>query len=142
MYSAIDVAKYVIWYCSKKGYAVSNLKLQKMLYFIQAEFLVKRSSRCFIDRIEAWGLGPVVPRIYDEYKKYGSAEIPSKGFDTASMKIKRTDQARINKVVDKCSKYSASALVEITHRQDPWKRVYRKYENNEITPDSIRAYFA
>ena len=142
MYSALDVAKYVIEYCGKQGYAISNLKLQKMLYFIQADFLAKRSSRCFADKIEAWGLGPVVSDVYNEYKKYGSAEIPDKGVDSASMKIRKNDQLRINRIVDKCSKYTASALVEITHRQEPWKKVYKKYENNEITTESIKKYFS
>lgn len=142
MYTALDVAKYVIWYCAKQGYSVSNLKLQKMLYFIQADFLVNRSSRCFADKIEAWGLGPVVSSVYEEYKKYGSAEIPSTSCETAPVKIRRTDQSRIKKIVDECSRYTASALVEITHKQEPWRRVYKKYENNEITVESIRAYFS
>ena len=39
MYSAIDIARYIIWYCKSHGYTISNLKLQKILYFVQAEFL-------------------------------------------------------------------------------------------------------
>lgn len=142
MYSALDVAKYVIWYSNKNKYSVSNLKLQKILYFIQADFLVNRSKRCFVDIIEAWGLGPVVSHVYDEYKKYGSAEIPITGCEKAYTKIKNDDQTRINKIVDKCSKYTASALVAITHKQDPWKKAYEQYQNNEITIRSIKKYFA
>ena len=40
MYSALDVARYIIWYCKKQGYSISNLKLPKILYFVQANFLV------------------------------------------------------------------------------------------------------
>ena len=33
MYGVIDIARYIIRYCKEKGYYISNLKLQKILYF-------------------------------------------------------------------------------------------------------------
>ena len=54
-YKVLDVCKYVIDYSNEKEYGISNLKLQKILYFIQAYFLIKQPSRCcFDDKIEAW----------------------------------------------------------------------------------------
>ena len=47
MYSAIDVARYIIAHCNRNGQTISNLKLQKILYFIQAEFLVVQDKPCF-----------------------------------------------------------------------------------------------
>ena len=38
MYSAIDVARYIIWYCKKQGYSISNLKLQKYIALCSGEF--------------------------------------------------------------------------------------------------------
>lgn len=35
MYTAKEIAQYVIWLCNKKKYSISNLKLQKILYFLQ-----------------------------------------------------------------------------------------------------------
>jgi len=58
------------------GHSVSNLKLQKILYFIQAEFLVVKGIPCFEEEIIAWGFGPVVLEVYHEYKVYGAAGIP------------------------------------------------------------------
>ncbi len=141
MYSAIDVAKYIIWYSKKKGYAISNLKLQKILYFVQAAFLVDCGKECFADSIEAWDFGPVVPCVYRYFKIFGSSDIPkSVGIDAEEV-IMRSDRKIINEMVDQCAEYSASALVEITHNQDPWKNVYRKGYNNVITPKAIKAYF-
>lgn len=52
-YKVLDVCRYVIDYSNEKEYGISNLKLQKILYFIQAYFLIKQPSRCcFDDRIE------------------------------------------------------------------------------------------
>ena len=64
MYSAIDIARYIIWYCKNHGYTISNLKLQKILYFVQAEFLVSAGAPCFYQDIEAWDFGPVIPEVY------------------------------------------------------------------------------
>ena len=39
MYNALDVSRYIINYSNDKNYGISNLKLQKILYFVQAYFL-------------------------------------------------------------------------------------------------------
>ena len=39
MYSALSMAKYIIDKCTKDEYPISNLQLQKILYYIQREFL-------------------------------------------------------------------------------------------------------
>ena len=159
MYKVLDVCRYIINYSNREDYGVSNLKLQKLLYFIQVYFLMnsKENEPCFGERIEAWDFGPVVPVAYHEYKQYGSTDIPPVesyiDFDvdnpwSVSMTeydedcICDEDKKLINAVVKKLADYSATDLVDITHRQAPWKDVYVQHENNEITIDSIRKYFS
>ena len=72
MYSAIDVAKYIIWFCKENGYSISNLKLQKLLYFVQAQFLISTGAPAFKEEIEAWDFGPVVSKVYQYFKMWGS----------------------------------------------------------------------
>lgn len=76
MYDALDVAKYIINYERSRGRTVSNLRLQKLLYFVQAQFLVTTQRACFCDEMEAWDFGPVVPNVYHVYKAYGSSSLP------------------------------------------------------------------
>ena len=80
MYSAETIAEYVIHYCDKKGKIMTNLKLQKILYFIQVNFLVTIDNPCFKEDIFAWGFGPVIPEVYRKYKAYGSTHIPATAF--------------------------------------------------------------
>ena len=141
MYSVLDVARYIIWYCKKKGYSISNLKLQKILYFVQAEFLVSTGTPCFKEEIEAWEFGPVVPEVYHEFKIFGSADIPKFVCMRADESILKKDKAIINEMVDQCGEYAASTLVEITHNQDPWLNAYEKYCNNVIEKEAIKQYF-
>ncbi len=141
MYSAFDIAKYIINYCKEKGYSLSNLKLQKVLYFVQAQFLLSNDKPCFYEAIEAWDFGPVVPDIYHEYKIYGSSNITVTYPENSNKNIQSYDKELINEIIDQCAKVSASRLVEITHQQKPWINSYEKYFNNEITVDSIKNYF-
>ena len=126
MYGVLLVAKYIIQHCDENHTPVSNLKLQKLLYFVRAEFLANTGKPCFPEDIEAWDFGPVVPEVYHKYKVYGSLCIPY--MDSGLIgRIAPDDQRRINGIVDKCTQYTASQLAEITHRQTPWIEAYAPY---------------
>lgn len=156
-YDVLDVCRHIINYSNEKDYGISNLKLQKILYFIQAYFLTnEKHTPCFDEKIEAWDFGPVVPEAYREYKQYGSGDIPSiKSYitmddsDIWSLKrvaykddiIQDTDKDIINQIVDRFSDYSATDLVSLTHRQSPWIDAYSQNQNKEITQQAIREYF-
>lgn len=158
IYNVLEVCRHVINYSNEHDYGISNLKLQKVLYFVQAYFLTERKDHmpCFNEKIEAWDFGPVVPEAYHEYKQYGSGDIPNVEFyfqfdveDVWSVRrvqykddvIKKEDKILIDRVVDKFSDYSATDLVSLTHRQSPWIDVYVPHQNNEITIEAIRKYF-
>jgi len=158
MLNVLDVARYIIKYSNEMGYGISNLRLQKLLYFVQAYYLAFTESgeRCFSDSIEAWDFGPVVPKVYHEFKCYGSGSIPTipdrlefDSNDIWSTKrvpfddsvIPNADKKKINAVVDQFSDFSTTALVNLTHDQRPWKDAYGQCRSKEITPEAIRAYF-
>lgn len=141
MYSALQIAEYVIKYSTSQRVPVSNLRLQKVLYFIQAEFLVSKNSPCFNDRIEAWGLGPVIPTVYRKYKIFGASSIPVPNITNAGRGISKEDIELINEMVDQCNHYSTSSLVEITHKQSPWIKAYNSCFSKEMSHKSIREYF-
>ena len=140
-YSALEVARYIIHHEAQQGRTVSNLRLQKLLYFVQVQFVVNGhdASPCFNEKMEAWGFGPVVREVYYEYRYYGGAMIPpDRNFSTA---ITPRDQSMIDEILDECAKYSTSALVDATHAQTPWQAARRNPYNNEITIESIYRYF-
>ena len=158
MYDVLDVCRYIINYSNEKDYGISNLKLQKLLYFVQAYFLCfsPQKQPCFEEKIEAWDFGPVVPKAYHEYKHYGSGNIPEitsyfENVNNSFWRIHRktfnkdcildSDKQLIDQVVDKFAYNSAIELVELTHDQSPWKDAYVPHENKEITIESIRRYF-
>ena len=74
MYKALDLANYIVDKCIKDDVPITNLQLQRILYFIQKDFL-KRGSRAFSDEIEAWRCGPVVSNVYFYFCGFGAMPI-------------------------------------------------------------------
>lgn len=140
LYDVIDIAEYVIQRCKTLNCSISNLKLQKILYFIQAEFLVKRNKQCFNENIEAWDFGTVVPKVYYKYRVFGSSNIITVEKPDCNL-IKRKDRKLLNSVIDECSKYSSCYLLELILNQAPWKEAYRSKETKIISAERIKEYF-
>ena len=139
MYDARTIADYVIAYYEKTDWVVSNLKLQKVLYFLQAQYLVSCNKKLFDDEIEAWGFGPVVPSVYHEYKIFGSASIP--GFNKKMPRIAKEDAVIINEMLEHLRNMSSTYLTQLTIRQTPWIRNYSSYCTRTIPAIEIRDYF-
>lgn len=68
--SALDISKYIINKHIELGKPVSNLKLQKILYYIQGEILAKLNRQAFNEAIFAWKHGPVLLEVYYKYSNY------------------------------------------------------------------------
>ncbi len=141
LYSALDIARYVIDYSWDNKNTVSNLRVQKILYFVQAEFLVSKNSACFNDEIQAWSLGPVVPSVYHEYKIFGNSPIPSRGTNGQYYSIDESDKKIIEDIVNQCNEHTTATLVNITHNQTPWIEAFNS-SNKIITTSSIKAFFS
>lgn len=142
MYKVLPVCDCIVCYCNEKEYFLSNLKLQKLLYFVQAYFLLTKGEPCFAEKLEAWEFGPVVPEAYREYKRYGGGNIPALYCGRDAESINKEDRKVIESVVDHFADYSATDLKELTQRQKPWLDAYVPDKQKEITLNSIRAYFA
>lgn len=69
-YKVIDIANQLLVkaYRASDGELMTNLKLQKMLYYQQGFHLAYFGTPLFDDEIEAWMYGPVVPSVYNHYK--------------------------------------------------------------------------
>lgn len=149
MYGVLDVSRFVINYCNDRNYDISNLRLQKLLYFIQAYYLgVKKRTALFKEDFEAWDFGPVVPCVYQEYKAFGGNDIPKinqyfKGVKLVKYDgniISKTDKNNIAHVIDMFKNVSTSKLVSITHGQDPWINAYNSLDKT-IHKKDIKKYF-
>ena len=154
MYDVLDICRYIINYSYKNLDGISNLKLQKMLYFVQIQFLREYNKLCFPDDIEAWSFGPVIPKAYKEYSVYGALPIqyintyieytPNILWDAERKTfneniIKKKHRKTIDLILNIFSEYSNAYLTDLTMNQEPYTEAYNG--NKIITIGSIRKYF-
>jgi uncharacterized phage-associated protein len=143
---AINVACYLVELANKAPeHDLTNLKIQKLLYYIQGKHLSATGRPLFDEKIEAWQYGPVVPEVYHEFKKCGA--FPVTEFDLGShdsSNLSSSVKKHIEDVWDKIGvKYSGSFLVRKTHAPGtPWKKYYQAAHSIEIPQDELRKYFA
>lgn len=121
MNSALDVAKYVITYCSQRDNPISNLHLQKTLYYVQKYFLMQ-GKIAFEDDFEAWQFGPVIPSVYYYFCGYGGMEIDQE-FDVQL--DKSTNLRSIDSIVYAKMTLNPWELVADTHKKgSAWDEIY------------------
>lgn len=117
--TALAVAKYFLALQDDEE-AISNLKLQKLLYYAQGFHLAMKSRALFDDDIRAWEHGPVVPAVWREYNRYAGRPIPRPvGFDPRA--IDEDTRSLLGEVASVYGQFSAWRLREMTHAEPPWK---------------------
>lgn len=73
--TANELSDYIVDMCLSEGHPISNLQLQKILYFCQLEYLRETDSFLFDDDFQAWKYGPVIPSVYRKYSIWGGKKI-------------------------------------------------------------------
>ena len=144
---AMDVAKYFLNKANQDGDLITNLKMQKLLYYAQAWYLVNfKNKKLFGDEIEAWSFGPVIPTVYHQFKNYRHVPISYENNVEKIFKIVQgEDRKYLDEFYDKFVNFAAHDLVNMSHNEDPWKEAYkspsrvmdiekmREYYNNQIS---------
>ena len=143
-YKAQEIAETVIDLSRKRNISdLTNLKLQKLVYYSQAWHLALKDRLLFSDAIEAWVHGPVVPCVFRMFKDYRWSVIdrpvnavPDEGVIS-----------HVTSVLDSYGKFGATQLERLTHREDPWIRarigVARdEPSNNVIQVEDMKRYYS
>lgn len=131
---SVDIANKFISDFGDKA-VLSNLSLNKLVYFAQVESLRSLGRPLFEDKIEAWEYGPVEPSVYHAFKRYGSGRVtkssgPVPGDEDVDMVVSRT--------FGKYGRMTAFDLVALSHGDGgAWKATYVPGRDAEITPEAI-----
>ena len=136
-YKAIDVARYIINKCTTDQHPISNLQLQKILYYVQKSFL-ENDTVAFDDDFEAWQFGPVIPEVYYLYCGFGAAAIRME----YAIEINRDYVNIINPIVDVKRALNPWDMVEDTHMPGKaWDQIYNNGSGNHcvIPKELIKA---
>ncbi|WP_424526378.1 Panacea domain-containing protein [Spiroplasma endosymbiont of Glossina fuscipes fuscipes] len=125
---------------------LSNLEIQKLLYFINGNYYAKFGKKLISDKFEAWKYGPVIPHIYHWLRENKNNKIYIDINDNEIIKIinkfsKHFNEEEIKfikKIFNFYSKFSVYQLVNLSH-EGPWQLTN---ENEEIKDELIKEYFS
>lgn len=161
MAAITDIARYTVLRLLQNGNSISHLKLQKMLYYIQAWYMVYfDKEKIFEEAPEAWVNGPVYKTIYEIYKNKGIYE--QLNYEDASTTLEsimndlENLHEKINIDNNKWDFFEAifkhygtmshDKLVFLTHSQRPWNEARKglepfEYSEKKIDLDSMYEYY-
>ena len=126
-----EIAKIVTTYFDLNGDLLTNKKLQKLLYYIEAWSLVYCGS-IIEDEFEAWVHGPVVVDVYKTYKSFGYSPIVNnynEGVSASSLLKHLFGHSTLNQehkdlifaVLKKYGSLSSFELESLSHSERPWQ---------------------
>lgn len=133
-YDGNSVANFVLDFCASRKRPVTNLALQKIVYFCHVWSLIEQEKPLVSHRFEAWQHGPVLQYLYHQFKSYDRLPITGRATrldrtsgdrKTAEYSFDTTTTDLLSRVVDFYSQLTAGHLVELSHeRGGPWDHVW------------------
>lgn len=150
------VANFVLDVCESEGRSISNLSIQKIVFFCHVWSLIELQRPLIRHVFEAWEHGPVLQYLYREFKEFddrpirkrahrlnpqtGSLEIVPHDFDEAT-------EALLRRVVNFYSRMLPYNLVEISHIEGgPWYCAWHHEGSTnpgmKIENDAISAFYS
>ncbi|GHT52546.1 hypothetical protein AGMMS49982_13050 [Bacteroidia bacterium] len=125
MYSINDIVDYIILKVKAEDNDASliNLKMQKLLYYVQAWSYGIRKKALFEGDFQAWIHGPVNKLVYDRFNstKCLYSEINTTDVLNNNVQLADEDAEFVDYILENYLKYSAAELERLSHSERPWK---------------------
>ncbi|WP_317643179.1 Panacea domain-containing protein [Bombiscardovia apis] len=144
-YSAQQIAQWFINWAynddDQDGDDLTNLKVQKLLYYAQGHYLARYGKPLFSEPIQAWAHGPVVPEVYREMKYSSDDLAPDSDYNWSL--IDEDTASFLAGIWDTYGQYSAWKLRNMSHDTAPWKDRFNPDQKSTVIPnEAIRQYFS
>jgi uncharacterized phage-associated protein len=154
-YDVRSVANLVLDFAEQLRAEVSNITINKIVFFLHAWYLAKTGKPLVSAKIEAWDYGPVFRELYWEFKVFGKEPITSRAMrrnpQTAEKEVSvdhiaPDDLNFLRPLLERYVQMPAGKLVELSHvKGGPWDQVYNHPgESNpgmRISDEIIREFF-
>lgn len=133
----IAIANYFIGKAIDEGQDMTLMKLIKLVYIAHGWHLGIKGEPLLPEAVQAWQYGPVVPSIYQEFKRYGSRKITQLELDLETFTYPCVEDVELKKFLDKIwsvyGKMDALQLSALTHQPNtPWDNVWNKNQGKFI----------
>lgn len=149
------IANLVLDLANEEGSRVSNLTINKIVFFLHAHYLVEFKEPLVSAKIEAWDFGPVFRELYKEFKEFGDRTITKKAqrlnpetgeFETCTAVLSPETHVFLKKIAKKYLPLSSGSLVALSHEKGgPWDQTWNHDSvgnaSMRISDDLIKAWY-
>lgn len=136
------IANFVLDSADRQSIGISNLGLNKIIYFLHSAFLHQFGTPLVSAKIEAWDYGPVFREVYHQFKNFGRNAITGRAhkLDVFSGEYAQVDyqfdpetELFLNQQCNSLLRIPAGKLVDLSHMEDgAWHRA--RFHNGRVNP--------
>ena len=136
------VADFFIALSNVTGNLISNLKLQKLVYYADAWHLANHGVSIIQEDFQAWVHGPVIPALYGEYKHFSwqpieRSDLDEKAYASIRNNLEQKTVMLLDAVADSYFGLSAYELEKMTHSELPWRAARNGLADDEPSDNVI-----
>jgi uncharacterized phage-associated protein len=138
MLNCLDIARYFIIRAYEGGREalMTNMKVQKLLYYAQSLHLALYDEPLFENEIQAWRYGPVCPPAYHYYSEFEANQLPIPNHSEIAS-IPEQKQQLLEEVWDYFGIHHAYILSSMTHLEFPWMRARKNLPSDASSTEPI-----
>lgn len=138
MIDCLNAARYFIVRAYEDGIEaeMTNMKVQKLLYYSQSVHLALYDEPLFDEVIQAWRYGPVCPPAYNFYSEFEAKQLPIPG-KAFLLQIPNEKKKLLEEMWGYFGGYHAYRLSEMTHLEFPWKKARKGLHSQASSTEPI-----
>jgi|ERR1700683_1195245 uncharacterized phage-associated protein len=161
-YDAKLIANYFLEKAKAEDKNLTPMQLQKLVYFAHGWYLALFGQPLIKEPVQAWSYGPVIPSLYQEFKRFGdqnidklatSSKFSGLKFSIAEPSVENIEnpeeREKLKQFLDRIwqvySPYTAIQLSNLTHvANSPWTLALANSNGARgtiIQNENIRSYF-
>ena len=142
MHDALHIANEFIRCASERASPLTNMQVQKLVYFAHARMLSLHGSPLIRQEFEAWPRGPVVPELYEALRQYGREPVREEIHLDAQADYTLREKDILDRIFNRYGRMSGPELSELTHAPGtPWHQANARGESS-ISNASIELHYA
>jgi len=122
-----EVADWFIRFAHEVGDPITNLRLQKLMYYAQAWYLALNGEQLIPDAFEAWVHGPALPAVWERFSGYRWSPISE---EVPEHRLPEQVESHLREIMEVYGGLMAWDLERMAHGEDPWR-----YAREGLPPD-------
>jgi len=137
-YDARQIANWFVERARKDDKHLSVMSLLKLAYIAHGWYLEMNDKPLFGNEVQAWKIGPVIPDVYNAFRKQGDYVSDMASTKPSLQEINERDREFLEEIYNTYSGLSAFQLSNLTHvSEGPWKIASEMGGDYAPIPDSL-----